>query len=463
MTLRGRCRTLRLLLRFLRLQRHPRHHDLPRYAQIEVESFLLYDSESGTLHNYRDRQSVRGGHTVTIDPTNSNPTVGVVVSPAVFTGGSDTETLVFDGLVAGTTILDIVPPAGHTELANRYPTLTINVTAPDVYVASLVSGNWVYRDPFVVGFDLQDTARVRLEVAPPGPVDVVVSAPVGSGVLFSASPTDVGSESLVVATGLTSVLTPIFYVQGLIEGDDIDDDVPITIDVFVAGTTNPSGYEQTDRPSAVDVGPSGFSFGSYGSNAILDTTTFPDMPIEVESFLLYDSESGTLHNYRDRQSVRGGHTVTIDPTNSNPTVGVVVSPAVFTGGSDTETLVFDGLVAGTTILDIVPPAGHTELANRYPTLTINVTAPDVYVASLVSGNWVYRDPFVVGFDLQDTARVRLEVAAARAGGRGRVRACRIRRAVLGLAYRCRFGVLGGGDRFDECLDADLLCAGPDRR
>ena len=209
---------------------------------------------------------------------------------------------------------------------------------------------------------------------------------------------------------MTSVLTPIFYVQGLIEGDDIDDDVPITIDVFVAGTTNPSGYEQTDRPSAVDVGPSGFSFGSYGSNAILDTTTFsPDENIEVESFLLYDSESGTLHNYRDRQSVRGGHTVTIDPTNSNPTVGVVVSPAVFTGGSDTETLVFDGLVAGTTILDIVHPAGHTELANRYPTLTINVDAPDLTLERRTS-TWIPSPDENIGRDLQVERRIGLEVA-----------------------------------------------------
>jgi len=54
---------------------------------------------------------------------------------------------------------------------------------------------------------------------------VVVSAPPGSGVLFSLSSTAAGSETLVAATGLTGNSTVYFYLQGTIQGDDVDDDV----------------------------------------------------------------------------------------------------------------------------------------------------------------------------------------------------------------------------------------------
>ncbi len=164
------------------------------------------------------------------------------------------------------------------------------IDTPDVWLLgdvdrSTTAGS-AYRLPLGVGVDLQIRAQVRLEVAPPGPVDVVVSAPAGSGVLFSASPTEAGSESVVVATGFTSTspspTTPgYFYVQGTIVGDDIDDDVPVTIDVFETGTTTLVGYEQTDMPSAVDVGPSGFSFSARTD---LDAPTFPNEEIDVRAY-----------------------------------------------------------------------------------------------------------------------------------------------------------------------------------
>ncbi len=50
------------------------------------------------------------------------------------------------------------------------------------------------------------------------------------------------SESLVVDRVHQHVAAPdvdSFYVQGTIQGDDVDDDVPVTIDVFETGTTDP--------------------------------------------------------------------------------------------------------------------------------------------------------------------------------------------------------------------------------
>ena len=399
--------------------------DVPTFPneQIDVRAYLLYDGESGTLHNRRWLQDTRGGHTITVELTNSDPGVGDVVAPAVFTGGGYQAYAAFDGLTAGTTTLGIVQPTGHTAPANGYTTRTLNVTAPDVWATGDVDGpgqtygSTTYRLPLEVGVDLQIDARVRFEVAPPGPVDVVVSVPAGSGVLLSASPTEVGSESLVVATGFTSTsaspYTGIYYLQGTIQGDDLADDVPVTIDVFETGTTTPVGYEQADMPSAVDVGPSGFSFPA---STDLDVPTFPNEQIDVRAYLLYDGESGTLHNRRWLQDTRGGHTITVELTNSDPGVGDVVAPAVFTGGGYQAYAAFDGLTAGTTTLGIVQPTGHTAPANGYTTRTLNVTAPDVWATGDVDGpgqtygSTTYRLPLEVGVDLQIDARVRFEVA-----------------------------------------------------
>ena len=161
-------------------------------------------------------------------------------------------------------------------------TSAVTVTdTPDVWLTYLSSNNWPYQFPFVVGFDLQAQSRVRLEVPPPAPVDVIVSAPAGSGVLLSASPTEVGSDTLTVATALTTTLTPTFYVQGLIEGDNTDDDVPITIDRLVQTLDTNDGDALVDDASTVS-GPAGPILASEDVY-VIDRTTLPSCAISNNS------------------------------------------------------------------------------------------------------------------------------------------------------------------------------------
>ena len=442
--------------------------DVPTFPneQVDVRAYLLYDSESGTLHNRRWAQDTRGGHPITVELTNTDPSVGEVVAPAAFTGGDFQAFADFDGLTAGTTELGIVQPAGHITPANGYTTRTLNVTAPDVWVTGDVDGPGTaysylsYRLPFEVGVDLQIDARVRFEVAPAGPVDVVVSVPAGSGVLLSASPTEVGSESLVVATGFTSTSSgspwapDTFYVQGTIQGDDVDDDVPVTIEVFETGTTTPVGYEQADMPSAIDVGPSGFSFPA---STDLDVPTFPNEQVDVRAYLLYDSESGTLHNRRWAQDTRGGHPITVELTNTDPSVGEVVAPAAFTGGDFQAFADFDGLTAG-----------HHHPGDR-PTRRPHRTRqrlhhphPERHRTGCVGDGgcgWagyclqLLELPPAVrgGGGSADRRAGALRGGTCWAGGRRGLGACRVGGLALGVADRGRVGVVGGRDRLHQHL------------
>jgi len=372
----------------------PAELDLPELWTLHITAKLSAPAPSGgvTLELWLD------------DPTLATvPAIVFIPAGQTLSGSID----ITAGSTLGTTILH----AGGSGLIEG--TMVINIIdTPDVYLEGdqNVGGGIFYQQPFVVGVDLQFRARVRFEVSLPGPVDVIVSAPAGSGVLFSLSPTGAGSESLVVETGFTSSssspYTRYFYIQGTIQGDDVLDNVPVTIEVFETGTTVPVGFEQADRPSEVDIGPSGFQFLT---GADLDAPTFPNTDVEVWSYVLYDGESGTLHNRRYTQQTRGGHTITVDLTNSNPLAGTVVAPAVFTGGDYHAYAEFDGLTAGTTALGIIQPAGFTAPANGYTTRNVNVDAPNLYLQRYVSG-WQPSPDENIGRDLQVERRIGLEVA-----------------------------------------------------
>jgi hypothetical protein len=346
---------------------------------------------------------------VTLDLTLDDPTLATI-QPTVFIPGGQTLTGPIDitGVSLGSTTLR----AGAPGLIEGTSAITV-IDIPDVWLLGgyNIGTGISYQDPFQVGVDLQISGRVRFEVMPPGPVDVVVSAPAGSGLLFAPTEDVAGSTSLVVATNFTpstsTLRTDLFWVQGTIEGDDTDDDIAVTIDVYATGTTDPVGYEQTDMPTNVDVGPSGFSFDTDND---LDTTTFPNTEVAVRAYRLYDSESGTLHNRRYRQRARGGHTITVNLTSGDTDVGVIAAPAIFTDGASSSDALFDGLTPGTTTIDIVQPAGHTAPANGYTTRNINVDAPDVFLEAPAGNGWRRSPDENIGRDLQVGRRIGLEVA-----------------------------------------------------
>ena len=297
--------------------------------------------------------------------------------------------------------------------------------------------------PIEVGFDLQTTVRVVLEELPPGPVDVIVSAPPGSGVLFSASRTEVGSESLVVGHWFHQHSRPRrFYVQGTIQGDDVDDDVPITIDVFDTGTTNP-GRLRTDRTThlrrcrTLRASPSPPATTSTAP-------TFPDTDVPVYSYLLYDGESGTLH---DRSGTTRRCAVATPSPSTRPTAtprsGVIVTPAVFTGGTDDisgtrygTNAIFDGLTAGNHRPGDHPTVRPHRSRHRPTTRTVNVTAPDVYLSVFCVVLSVPADRGGIRSPRQRAGRA--GGTAAGSSRSDRVGAAGVGSAVLGIPQRGRF-------------------------
>ena len=106
----------------------------------------------------------------------------------------------------------------------------------------------------------------------------------------------------------------------------LGDDVPVTIEIFEAGTTTSIGYDI--RPSTVDVDPSGV----YTSNSDYTTTTFStNRDISVSVGLLNDGEiSGVAGNLLDGSNftVRPGINLSIPMVSSAPGVASLPNGAL---------------------------------------------------------------------------------------------------------------------------------------
>jgi hypothetical protein len=132
----------------------------------------------GTL-TYAGSQPVRGGLTVNVPVTSSNPAVGTITtSPVVFTGGMSSQSTSFDPAGSGTTAIEVGTPPGF-DTPSQFRQITSTVTAPGITFSNVN-----------VGRDLQLPLAVFLDSAPPAPVDVTVRSD-GAGVV---TVTDVGTH-----------------------------------------------------------------------------------------------------------------------------------------------------------------------------------------------------------------------------------------------------------------------------
>jgi hypothetical protein len=308
---------------------------------IQIRSAIL---NPGTLTRFTD-QEVRGGHSVSVDLSNSDDTVGVLtVDPVVFNGGGGVAVnTAFDPLTVGNSTIAVVQPPGFSPPAN------VNTSI----VATTVDPSIVMGDP-TVGKDLQAGVSISLSNAPPSPVDVTVTIDDASVALLSSSRTTAGSNSLTFS-GVSGTFVGTVYVQGLTVGS-----AQVTLQAV--------GYN--DDTSNVTVNPSGFWLNS---NDFSIDVAASNRNIQVRAALLVP---GTLTRFTD-QEVRGGHSVSVDLSNSDDTVGgLTLDPVVFTGGAGVAVnTAFDPLSVGSSTIAVVQPTGFDVPSNVNTSITATVTGP----------------------------------------------------------------------------------------
>ncbi|MDH3434019.1 MAG: PEGA domain-containing protein, partial [Gammaproteobacteria bacterium] len=286
----------------------------------------------GTL-NFAGEQPVRAGLNVNVVVTNSDTNVGTITSPYLFTGGGTSRPSgTFDPLTAGTTDLTIIQPAGFDIPSNQAQTISATVDAPDI----TISGN------LVVGLDLQMNTNISLQVAPPSPTDVTITVASGTIATISDDGLVEGSASITIPN-VSGTLVCNCLIQGRSLGSTLI-------------TAQAGGYN--DGTNNVTVDPSGFTFPFTSS--ITTTAGGGNTSIQMRSSRL---NPVTLNRVND-QSVRGGLTVSVNVSNSNPTAGTLtVNPVVFTPNTFLQTTQFDPDAAGVTIINIQTPPGFSTPSN----------------------------------------------------------------------------------------------------
>src|SRR5262249_33617773 len=138
----------------------------------------------------------------------------------------------------------------------------------------------------------------------------------------------------------------------------------VTQDFFVYGlvssgsvsyTASASGLGSSDN--TVTLQPSGFVLsGPLGIGAdFLTTTGAANADLTIMSALL-----DPAGNFQAEQAVRGGLTVNVNVSSSNPSIGTITaSPVTFSGGVGAAVTQFDPATPGTTLLSLATPAGFS--------------------------------------------------------------------------------------------------------
>lgn len=340
------------------------------FSTTAISGNTTLDVRSARLHPttlaIQTWQRVRGGISVEVPVTSSDPAVGTIItSPIVFANGDNAVDALFDPAAAGTCKLTVGVPAGFSApLSSRE--ITATVTAADV-----VGMNET------VGLDLQTTSTVRLEAAPPSPVDITVTVADPSKATVTIDPLVEGTGSVTFA-GVSSTASQTFYVQGRGLGS-------------TTMTLSAPGYSATTY--TIDIKPSGFVI--VVPSAINTTSFSSNTAIDIRPAYLRED---TLA-YQSYQRLRGGKTVEVTVTSSDPAVGVM-TPATITFTPNTLSLNpgFDPIGPGTATVSVMPPADFSTPSSARQ-ITATVTASDV-----LSGNET------VGMDLQTTGSVHLEAA-----------------------------------------------------
>jgi hypothetical protein len=297
-------------------------------------------------------QTVRGGLTVNVSVTatdqSGGPGVGIISgSPLVFNGGDTNKFAGFDPVVAGTTLVAVVPPTGFSTPSTSR-TLIATVTAPPINFSTT---------NIQVGRDLQQQFTVTLGATPPSPVTVTVRVASTAVATITTDGTVAGGDT-VTFTNIASTFVGNFFVQGRASSGS------------TALSAKAPGF--ADGAGTVTGQPSGFIINSPGN--FTTTTAAANTNIQIVSVRL----NPITLNTEVSQVVRGGATVDVPVTATTVTgsgVGsITTSPVRFTANANAVLTQFDPANPGTATIAVGLPSGFDRPSDRQQ-ITATVNAP----------------------------------------------------------------------------------------
>jgi hypothetical protein len=217
-------------------------------------------------------------------------------------------------------------PAGFS-IPGNFRQITATVAAPGI---NLVNVN--------VGRDLQQSISVTLDAAPPAPVSVTLQTGAASTATIASTGTVEGTGT-VTFNNVTTATVGTVFIQGRALGT-------------TSLTAQAVGYQLST--STITVDPSGFIINSPG--VINTTANAANSSVQITPARL----NPTTLNFSANQAVRGGLSVNVPVSTTNPAVGVMTpTTAAFTGGQSSVNVAFDPLAVGTTQITVGLPSGFS--------------------------------------------------------------------------------------------------------
>jgi len=291
-------------------------------APLTVFAELLNSS-----NNFVATQRVRGGLSVGVPVTSANTSVGTItVSPVTVSGGSTTGVTAFHPVANGSTLITAGVPAGFATPASSR-TLTATVGTPTFSIT----------DGVTIGQNLEIAGLISLsQPAPAGGLQVTLTSANASLLLISDSATTAGSGTKII-TIPAGASEGQYFLQALGSSGTV--------------TYNGSAPGYSSPPAAtVTLVPSGLSL-TAASGGSFETNVGSPAPLLLRTVRL----SAGSNTPGPSQPLRGGFSLSVTLTNSNPSVGSVQTPVAIAGGADSAFSTFTPTAAGTTMITVQQP------------------------------------------------------------------------------------------------------------
>jgi len=311
---------------------------------------------------YAEEQFVAGGLSVGVDVLSSKPRIGTFTPTHLeIPGGTNFAVTQFQPAGEGETILSIRVPPGFSAPA-EFAAVRAVVKTPGL----------VMSDQVAIGRNLQLRGVLSLGAAAPfGGLHVTLSSDDPNRLLLSASPTEIGSKSISVTVPANGAWSP-FYLQALESSGSVT--YKATAPGYRSGTSTviltPSGVVLTPifqgPPDEAQVVRKEPTDGTYRFSMTLSKA----LPMNLVAWTV--QLDPVTHRSADItvQPLRGGLSLRIPLTNSNPGVGKVVPEVTIVGGAEHSATPFSPLSVGSTEISVTTPKDFTVSANSTKVIAI---------------------------------------------------------------------------------------------
>jgi hypothetical protein len=346
-------------------------------------TLTVFSARLDATGKYAETQPVRASLTTPINVSvTSSPFGTVLPSTVVFDPSDESAQVTFSANTTGSTTITAAAPPGFatpSDLSNR-----LNAT--------ILSMGFVLPTGLIVGRNLQVPATIALlGSAPSAGLQVTLTSADSTRLRFSASPSVLGSGSLVLNLPAGARVTPEFYVQALASSGSVS----YTVQAPGFGT----------ETGSVALAPSAILFtNAFGGvpNPILAAAGGASVPVNI-----YSARVDASGNWVAMQAVAGGGAVVTISNIGSAAIGSV-NPAQVTiaAGSITGSTQFQPGSEGTTTLQISVPGGFSTPAMAYRQLGVSVTRSRIVLTA---------NGIAVGKDLQAEGSIVLNQPAP-AGG-----------------------------------------------